>query len=138
MDKQAPQHKSAPLTGRRILVAEDEKVNRLYTKKYLEQEGAQVETVVNGQLVMEKLTYEDFDLVLMDVQMPVMNGLEATVAIRRGEAGAHNKRMPIIAVTAYAMKGDKENFINQGVTDYLAKPIEQKELLKVIHKSLKQ
>ncbi|NDV26720.1 PAS domain S-box protein [Desulfovibrio sp. JC010] len=120
----------------RILVAEDEKINRLYTKRYLEQLGFTVETVTDGQQVVDKLFYEDFNLVLMDVQMPVRNGLEATEAIRMGEAGAHNKRIPIIAITAYAMQGDRDQFIEKGMDDYIAKPVEEEELRKVILKIL--
>ena len=125
-----------PLSGRKILVAEDEKVNRLYTKRFLEEKGCEVETVVNGKQAMEKMTYEDFDLVIMDIQMPVMNGIETTMAIRRGETGAHNKRIPIIAVTAYAMAGDKEKFLECGMTAYLPKPVEEAELQQVISKTL--
>ncbi|WP_320007329.1 PAS domain S-box protein [Maridesulfovibrio sp.] len=125
------------LTTYRILVAEDEKVNRLYTKRFLRQLGFTVETVRNGHQALEKLLYEDFDLVLMDVQMPVMNGIEATKAIRMGEAGAHNKRIPIVAITAYAMQGDRDQFIEKGMDDYIAKPVEEEELKKVILKTLK-
>lgn len=128
--------KRSPLEGHRILVAEDEKVNRLYTKRYLELAGCTVETVNNGLQALETLTYGNFDLILMDVQMPIMNGIETTKAIRRGEAGAHNKRMPIIAITAYAMADDKEKFIAAGMDDYIAKPVDQDELNKVIGKNL--
>ncbi|TIH15784.1 PAS domain-containing sensor histidine kinase [Marinifilum sp. JC120] len=120
----------------RILIAEDEKVNRLYTKQYLEQQGFTVEAVTDGQQVLDKLFYEDFNLVLMDVQMPLMNGIEATQAIRRGEAGAHNKRIPIIAITAYAMQGDRNRFIEGGMNDYVAKPVVKEDLYKVIMKAL--
>lgn len=120
----------------RILIAEDEKINRLYTKQYLEQQGFTVETVTNGQEVLDKLFYEDFSMVLMDVQMPIMNGMEATKAIRKGEAGAHNKRIPIVAITAYAMHGDREQFIEQGMNDYIAKPMIKEELYKVIMRTL--
>ncbi|NDV23239.1 PAS domain S-box protein [Desulfovibrio sp. JC022] len=122
----------------RILIAEDEKVNRLYTKQFLEQLGFTVETVTDGQQVLDKLFYEDFNLVLMDVQMPVMNGIEATQAIRRGEAGAHNKRIPIIAITAYAMQGDRNRFIEEGMNDYIAKPVVKEELHKTIMKTLQR
>ena len=122
----------------RILIAEDEKVNRLYTKQYLEQQGFTVEAVTDGQQVLDKLFYEDFNLVLMDVQMPIMNGIETTQAIRKGEAGAHNKRIPIIAITAYAMQGDRDRFISQGMDDYIAKPVIKEELYKIIMRTLQQ
>ncbi|WP_319762455.1 ATP-binding protein [Maridesulfovibrio sp.] len=121
----------------RILVAEDEKVNRLYTKRFLEQLGFAVDTVKNGREALDKLLYKDFKMILMDVQMPEMNGIEATKAIRMGEAGAHNKRIPIIAITAYAMQGDRDQFIKDGMDDYIAKPIQEDELRKVIMKRLK-
>lgn len=120
----------------RILIAEDEKVNRLSTKQYLEQQGFTVEEATNGKQVLDKLSYEDFNLVLMDIQMPKMNGIEATQAIRKGEAGAHNKRIPIIAITAYAMQGDRDRFIEQGMTDYVAKPVVNEELYKIITNTL--
>ncbi len=125
------------LVGHRILVAEDEKVNRLYTKRYLELAGCTVKTVNNGQQAIETLTYESFDLILMDVQMPVLNGIETTKAIRRGEAGANNKRIPIIAITAYAMADDREKFLHAEMDDYIAKPVDQDELNKVIERNLK-
>jgi len=125
------------LKNYRILIAEDEKINRLYSRRYLRQLGFKVETVTNGQQALDKLFYEDFDLVLMDVQMPVINGLEATKAIRMGEAGAHNKRIPIIAITAYAMQGDRDQFIKKGMDGYIAKPVDEEELQKVIMKTLK-
>lgn len=120
----------------RILIAEDEKVNRLYTKQYLEQIGFSVDTVTDGQQVLDKLSYEEFSLVLMDIQMPIMSGIEATQSIRKGEAGAHNKRIPIIATTAYAMQGDRDLFIEQGMTDYVAKPVVKEELYNVILNTL--
>ena len=135
-EEAAPEMDSS-LKNYRILVAEDEKVNRLYSRRYLRQLGFSVETVTNGQQALDKLFYEDFDLVLMDVQMPVMNGIETTKAIRMGEAGAHNKRIPIVAITAYAMHGDREQFIKKGMDDYIAKPVEEEELKKVILKTLK-
>ena len=129
--KELPE-KTLPLSGCKILVAEDERINRLYTKRYLESMGCYVETAENGQQTLNILSYKDFDLVLMDVQMPVMNGVEATEAIRKGEAGAHNKRIPIVAITAYAMENDKNNFKQSGMDDYIAKPVEQEELHRVI------
>lgn len=95
-----------------------------------------MDTVTNGQEALDKLLYEDFNLVLMDVQMPDMNGIEATRAIRRGEAGAHNKRIPIIAITAYAMQGDRDQFIKEGMDDYIAKPVEEDELHEAILRAL--
>ncbi|CCO23440.1 PAS domain S-box protein [Maridesulfovibrio hydrothermalis] len=126
--------KESELEGCKILIAEDEKVNRLYTKRFLEQRGCTVETAVDGQQTLDILMYNDFDLILMDVQMPVMNGIETTEAIRKGEAGAHNKRIPIIAVTAYAMTGDKDKFVAAGMNDYIAKPVEESELYNTISK----
>lgn len=122
--------------GQRVLIAEDEKENRFYIKRDLEQIGFSVDTVSNGQQALEMLTYEDFDIVLMDTQMPIMNGVETTQAIRRGEAGAHNKRMPIIAITSYATLDDRKEIMEAGVDDFIAPPIEQEKLHEIISRAI--
>jgi len=112
-----------------ILVAEDVRVNRLAICRLLEKQGHRVKAVENGQLALEALRTDDYDLLLMDVQMPVMDGLEATRAIRMGKAGETKKMIPIIALTAHAMDGDREIFLDAGMTDYLAKPVDASELM---------
>jgi two-component system sensor histidine kinase/response regulator len=115
-------------SGLRILVAEDNPVNQLVVRKILEKRGHQVTLADNGRIALEALAQEAFDLVLMDIEMPEMNGIETTLAIRRKEqiSGQHQ---PIMALTAHAMKEDAERFLAAGMDDYLSKPIEPNDLL---------
>jgi CheY-like chemotaxis protein len=85
----------------------------------------------NGAIALEQVRTGHFDLILMDLQMPVMDGLSATKAIRELEAGT-GRHTPIIALTAHAMKGDLEDMLSQGVDDYLAKPFDAKELARLV------
>ncbi|HUX10760.1 MAG TPA: PAS domain S-box protein, partial [Terriglobia bacterium] len=121
--------------GAHILLAEDNAVNRILVMKLLEKRGLQVTVAGNGKEVLAALEKESFDLVLMDVQMPEMDGLEATAVIREKEKveGGH---LPIIALTAYAMKGDEERCREAGMDDYIAKPIRPQELFKTLHRLL--
>jgi two-component system, sensor histidine kinase and response regulator len=122
---------SRPPSGACILVAEDNIVNQKVVLRILENEGYTVVVVSNGRQALEEAGREIFDLILMDVQMPEMGGLEAASAIRERErfTGA---RIPIIALTANAMSGDRERCMAAGMDDYLAKPIQRSELTKVI------
>ena len=133
---------SAPASGRsmslRILLAEDEDVNRLSTKKLMEKHGHKVCCVVNGQEVISLLKDDSFDVILMDIQMPVMDGVEATKRIRKGEAGEKHKNIPIIAMTAYAMSGDKEKFLEADMNDYIAKPVDLEELEALLQNVFKE
>ncbi|MBF0480150.1 MAG: response regulator, partial [Desulfovibrionaceae bacterium] len=95
-----------------------------------------VTTARDGQETLRLLAEQYFDLILMDVQMPVMNGVEATKRIRAGEAGEANKSIPIIAMTAYAMTGDKEKFLAAGMNDYIAKPVEMEGLQTLVERVL--
>ena len=115
----------------RILVAEDNAVNRLLVTALLGKRGHTILTVVNGREAVAAVTEDVFDIVLMDVQMPEMDGLEATAAIRKLEAvtGAH---VPIIALTAHAMKGDREICLAAGMDEYLSKPINPTQLFALI------
>ena len=123
----------APAMGQlRILLAEDDKVNRLLAVELLMRRGHHVEMAWNGLEALEKLKAGNFDLVLMDVRMPDMNGPEAVAAIRRGEAGLDKVGVTVVALTAYALKGDRERFLEQGMDDYLAKPIDTTELDRVL------
>ena len=122
-----------------ILLAEDNKVNQMVAKKILEKHGHSVTVVDNGRLAVETLEKECYDLVLMDIQMPVMGGIEATKIIRSAKCGTCNTEkqpsnpcIPIIAVTAHSMKGDKKKFIEAGMNDYVSKPIKPVELFDVI------
>ena len=117
----------------KILLAEDNKVNQLLAQKVLKKRGYNVTTVENGKEVLNILESEQFDLILMDVQMPEMSGVEATKKIRENEK-ITNQHIPIVAMTAHALKGDKERFIDSGMDDYVSKPMNSKELYKVIGK----
>ena len=121
------------LGGKSILVAEDNKMNQMIidviTKKWL---NTKVLYVNNGQEALEAFETNHFDIVLMDLQMPIMDGYEATVAIRNGEAGAYNCNIPIIAVTADVMETTKNRVKEIGMNDYLSKPIKKETLYKAI------
>jgi len=116
-----------PAAFLRVLVAEDNPVNQLLAVRLLEKRGHRVEIAVNGREVLQALDKERFDLVLMDVQMPEMDGIEATAAIREMEKG-RGLHTPIIALTANAMKGDREKYLASGMDGYLTKPIRPLEL----------
>jgi len=111
----------------RVLLAEDNPVNQTLAAKILEKLGHQVQVANNGREAIERSQSEEFDLIFMDVQMPEMDGLEATAAIRAAEA-ATGKHVPIIAMTAHAMKGDRERCLSSGMDGYLSKPIRIDEL----------
>ena len=116
----------------RILLAEDNPVNQTIAVRLLERQGCSVKVVSNGRDAMNKALNEAFDVVLMDVQMPEMDGLEATAKIREAEERT-SIRVPIIAMTAHAMKGDQEICLSAGMDEYITKPIQTKKLLQTIH-----
>jgi PAS domain S-box-containing protein len=125
------------LAGRRVLVAEDDAVSAMAVSAMLRKLGALVTHVADGRLAVEAIGREPFDLVLMDVQMPVMNGVEATRAIREGRAGEGHRGVPVVAMTAYAMAGDREAFMEAGMNGYLAKPVEMAKMQRVIGELLR-
>jgi len=116
----------------RILIAEDDSVSSLTCKWILEKSGYSVTTAKDGQEALQLLAGQDFDLILMDVQMPVMDGVEATKAIRDACNLGVKSSIPIVAMTAYAMVGDKEKFLAAGMSDYIAKPVDKAALLDVV------
>jgi PAS domain S-box-containing protein len=116
----------------RILVAEDNAVNQKLIAGLLRRLGYDPQIVGNGLACMEALRRDRYDLILMDCQMPEMDGYEATTRIRRGETGPHNRDLRIIALTAAAMVGDRERCIAAGMTDYLTKPLQAPEIIRVI------
>ncbi len=90
----------------------------------LEKSGFVVTTAKDGQEALKFLSEQNFDLILMDIQMPIMDGVEATKAIRTSSAYKDKAQIPIIAITAYAMTGDKEKFLSAGMDDYITKPVD--------------
>jgi PAS domain S-box-containing protein len=114
-----------------ILLVEDNLVNQRVGVSMLQRRGHRVRVAGNGREVLAAWAEGPFDLVLMDVQMPEMDGLEATAAIRQLEEGS-GRHVPIVALTAHAMKGDRERFLQAGMDGYLAKPIQPPELLRVL------
>ena len=126
---------SAQNAGRplQILLAEDNIVNQKVAARLLEKQGHSVEIAANGADALAALARRDFDLVLMDVQMPVMNGYDATERIRAAERQS-GRHIPIVALTAHAMKGDRETCVQAGMDDYIAKPIHPRELAAVLEK----
>ncbi|MBF0103560.1 MAG: response regulator, partial [Desulfobacterales bacterium] len=120
----------------RILLVEDNLVNQKLALKILSKFGYQVDVADNGKIAVNALEKVPYDLVLMDVQMPEMDGLEATRIIRSSESKVLNHFVPIVAVTAHAMKGDKEKCLEAGMYDYIPKPIKPDVLHEVIERNL--
>jgi CheY-like chemotaxis protein len=122
--------------GGRILVAEDNAINSLVLTKILEKAGFSVAKAGSGTEVLRHLASERFDAVLMDISMPGMDGITAARRIRAGEASEVNTDVPIVAITAHAMKGDRERFFEAGMDGYVAKPFTQDTVLESVHAAL--
>jgi PAS domain S-box-containing protein len=118
----------------RVLLAEDESSNAAGIKVLLQNCGHVVTVAGNGKEALEQLEQNDFDVILMDIQMPFMNGIEVTRAIRSSDKLGSKKNIPIIAMTAYAMSGDREKFLASGVDGYLGKPFKLQDLLQILKK----
>ncbi len=114
----------------RILVAEDNPVNQKVVLKQLQSLGYQAEVVNNGQEALDRLTEREYDIVLMDCQMPVMDGYRATQEIRLREGD--QKHTTIIAITANAMPEDRDRCLNSGMDDYMSKPASREDLRKKV------
>ncbi len=123
--------------GHTVLLVEDERINRLTTGRTLTRLGYRVLEAVNGQEALALLAREQADIILMDIQMPVMDGIECTHHIRNGEIPGVSKRIPIVALTAYASERDRERFLRLGMNDYLAKPHTIEQLAEVLEGNLK-
>jgi len=117
--------------GLRVLLAEDSVVNQKLAVWILEKWGHSVHVVSNGQLAVDAVAQQEFDAVLMDVQMPEMGGFEATAIIRQRETTT-GRHIPIVAMTAHAMKGDREKCLDAGMDAYISKPISAKELAEIL------
>ncbi|MFP4516232.1 MAG: response regulator, partial [Desulfovibrionales bacterium] len=113
-----------------VLLVEDNPVNRLFLRRALVTAGHKVGEAKDGKHALAKLVGSPYDLILMDIQMPVMDGIEATRQIRSGGYGRED--IPIIALTAYAMKGDREKFLAEGMNGYVTKPVDFGELARTI------
>ena len=128
------------LNAAHVLVVEDNVINQEVVCSILEDVGLVSDCVMNGKEAIEILSTADentaYDLVLMDCQMPIMDGYSATQAIRAGEAGENYRYIPIIAMTANAMEGDRDKCIALGMNDYVSKPIDTDKLLRVMHAQL--
>jgi signal transduction histidine kinase/CheY-like chemotaxis protein len=120
-----------PRTRWRVLLAEDNVVNQKLAVHLLEKQGHEVVVANDGKEALAQLERQSFDLVLMDVQMPEIDGLEAAAQIRASEKGT-GRHVPIVAMTAHAMKGDRERCLEAGMDDYVSKPIQARELLNVM------
>jgi PAS domain S-box-containing protein len=119
---------STPAAPLRVLLADDNPVNQALMRGFLERQGHTVRAVGTGREALAALEDGGFDLVLMDIEMPEMGGLEAAAALRRREQEAGRPRLPVIAVTAHALKGDRERCLAAGMDGYLTKPIRAADL----------
>ncbi|HZP83499.1 MAG TPA: response regulator, partial [Chthonomonadaceae bacterium] len=128
---------AAPVLPLRLLLAEDNAINQMLALNILEKMGHETDLACNGREALEALAHRSYDVVLMDVQMPEMDGYEATAAIRRQEAGT-GKHQPIIALTAHAMQGDKDRCLAAGMDAYVTKPIRPQILQEAIQRCTQQ
>ncbi len=117
----------------RILLVEDNLINQKISKITLEKSGCKLDVANNGKEAVEKYIQHPYDLILMDIQMPVMDGLEATRKIREFETSQGNRHAYIVALTANAMESDRKNAMKAGMDGFIAKPFNPKELLKILH-----
>ncbi len=133
-DKQAVPRKRSNKIKREILIAEDNEINQKLLMKIIEGYDLNVTTAINGVEAVNAIKNNHFDLIFMDIAMPVMDGVTATKKILAYEKEQSKEHTPIIAVTANALKGDKERFLNDGLDDYIAKPAKQKDIRAILEK----
>lgn len=124
----SPRAASSPARSLRILLVEDDALNSMLALELLRKLGHRAEPAANGLEALEKLKAADFDLVLMDMRMPELDGEEATARIRAGEAGEARRSVPIVALTAHAFAGERERLLAAGMDGYLSKPINMESL----------
>lgn len=127
---------ASPLKGKKILLVEDNDINRIYARNIIMKRGCEVDEAENGLIALQKIRKNDYDVVLMDVQMPVMDGMEASKSIRT-KFSPPKSDIPIVALTANAIKGDDERCLEVGMNAYISKPFEPDQLYKVLMKVLK-
>src|SRR5690242_15295884 len=130
-------HKYEGLENKKILVVEDVELNQYLARHIMESWGCIVEIAENGSLAVQKVQSNEYDLVLMDIQMPVMDGMEATRRIR-SMADEHKAAVPIVALTANAMKSECDTYLELGMNDCMAKPFEEPMLFKTVSKNIKK
>jgi hypothetical protein len=128
VERVRPEHKRGGSS--RILLVEDDDVNQKYVMRVLQRNGFQADLAVDGRRAVDAVMKSDYDLVLMDVQMPRMDGLEATAQIRFREGT--NRHTPIVGLTANALPGDRERCLAAGMDDYLSKPVSVEQLKNAI------
>ena len=129
-----PRQAGAGKSGMRVLVVEDHPVSQHLASVFLAKHGHRARVANNGREALEALAQEEFDAILMDIQMPVMNGFEATRAIRSGECGG-DLHIPIVAMTAYALKGDRERCLESGMDAYISKPLRPDALMEALDRA---
>lgn len=117
---------------KKALVVEDDRLNRLFLKRQLEKLGLEVGVAEDGLKALESVKNTSFDIIFMDIQMPNLDGIEATRKIRSDPIYLKNSTIPIVAITAYAMDGDKEKFLKAGMDEYISKPVEISDLKNVL------
>ena len=116
----------------KVLVTEDEAINRMYITTILERNGWDIDEASDGKEAVELIKKKDYDIVLMDISMPRMNGLDATMEIRKGED--ETTHLPIVALTAHAFPSDRKKFIEAGMDDVVVKPLNAQTLIEIIAK----
>jgi two-component system sensor histidine kinase EvgS len=119
-----------------VLLVEDDPVNRLTLRRMLDNMGYATHLAENGKQALAELEKQRFCCVLMDVQMPVMDGVSATRELRGAAMNHPNRDVPVVALTAHAMSGDREQFLSAGMTDYLAKPVNMKDLADALQRAI--
>jgi len=125
---------SAKRSEARILIVEDSQINRLVLLSMLQKEGFDADVVCNGAEALRAMQDVSYDLVFMDCQMPEMDGYETTKLLRQGKEGVRNPGVPVIAITANALKGDREKCLRAGMDEYIAKPVRKAEIVNVLGK----
>jgi signal transduction histidine kinase len=128
------EHLPEVAAGLSVLLAEDNEINRTFLTDFLSEAGCRVEVAANGLEAIRLLGRRRYDVVLMDVQMPVMNGIEATRAIRSSPELPSGPDVPVVALTAYAMKGDGQRFLDAGMDAHVSKPVDLPVLLQTMHR----
>ena len=137
-EEEIPVTLGAPVSPQRVLLVEDTPINQTLETILLTRMGYEVSIANNGIEAIEACAASSFDLILMDIQMPEMGGIEATQAIRAMEQNQQMQRTPIIAVTANALKGDRERYMESGMDGYVSKPIAVEALRTEIKRLLQQ